>query len=186
MTNALPPLLRKLTRRRLLHAGVGLAATAWTHRALPQASRGALRVLPGSPLAQIPEDFVGLGYEMSSAARPGLLSAANRPYMQLVRNLGPSGVLRLGGIVADFTSYQAEGSVIAEPQTTVVTRASLEQLRGFLDATGWRAIWSVNFGRDSLAIGIAEAKDVARILGPRCLRSSWETRWRTIAAEPIH
>ncbi len=169
MTNAFPPLPCRVTRRGFVRTGIGLSAAAWSSRLLPQSSRGVLRILPGSPLSRIPDDFLGLGYEMSSAARPGLLSAANRPYVQLVRSLGPSGVLRLGGIVADFTSYQAEGNAIAEPKNTVVTRASLEQLRGFLDATGWRAIWSVNFGRDSLALAIAEARDVARILGPKLL-----------------
>ncbi len=110
---------------------------------------------------------MGLGYEMSSAARLGLLSVGNAAYVQMVRNLGPSGVLRMGGIVADFSRYSAEGTAVSEPKNTVVTRASLEQMRGFLDAVGWTTIWSLNFGRGTLEESMAELRDVARILGPR-------------------
>ena len=121
------------------------------------------------PAIHLPANFAGLGYEMSSVARIGLLSTDNTPYVNLVRNLGPAGVMRFGGIVADFTSYQAEGVVATEPKRTVVTRASLEQLRAFLDRTGWGAIWSVNFGQGTLQEAIVEARDVARLLGSRLL-----------------
>ena len=128
-----------------------------------------LRLSPDAEPVKLPEDFIGLGYEMSSAARLGLLSAENQAYVQLVQNLGAHGVLRLGGIVRDFTRYEPAGAVITEPKRTVVTRRSLEQLRGFLDRTGWRAIWSVNFGAGTLADAITEARDVASILGTRLL-----------------
>ena len=162
-----------LTRRTLLRSVAALSATAAltrrAHAFAPGEVTCTLRVLPGKPLAVIPKNFVGLGYEMSSAARLGLLSAQNAPYVRLVRGLGATGVMRFGGIVADFTSYSADGETLTQPKDTVVTRASLKQLRGFLDATGWSAIWSVNFGRGTLDEAIAEAKDVARILGPRLL-----------------
>ncbi len=163
----------RLTRRRLLQSGVALCAGA----AIPPrlhalglaegASR--LRLHPGRPLASVPKNFLGLGFEMSSAARPGLLSADNAAYVQLVRNLGPSGVLRLGGIVADFTRYAATEAARTEPKDTIINRASLRQLRGFLDRTGWTAIWSLNFGRGTLDEALAEATDVAEVLGPRLL-----------------
>ncbi len=122
-----------------------------------------------APGVRVPDGFVGLGYEMSSAARLGLLSPENTRYVELLRNLGRSGVLRFGGIVADFTSYEPGGTVVAEPKRTVVTRASLRQLRAFLDRVGWRAIWSVNFGSGTLERAVAEARDVASILGDRLL-----------------
>ena len=162
-----------LTRRRLLQTGVALCAGSALGQA-PEVSAGAgsgvvvrARRGEGQAGATIPANFTGLGYEMSSAARLGLLSVGNAPYVQLVRNLGPSGVLRMGGIVADYTRYSAEGTVVSEPKDTVVTRASLEQLRAFLDRVGWTAIWSLNFGRGTLPESTAELRDVARVLGPR-------------------
>ncbi len=159
------------TRRGLLKSTLCLAAAsrcAWAMPELATPPVTRLQVKMGPPLATIPRNFTGLGYEESSIARPGLLSAANTTYVQLVRALGP-GVLRAGGIVADFTAYSAEGPPAFEPKNTVVTRASLQQLRGFLDAVDWTAIWSVNFGRGTLAQAIEEARAVAGTLGPRLL-----------------
>ncbi len=159
------------SRRDLLKAAAACSASGLLARYLPQASPAhaayTLQVDTGKPLATIPENFTGLGYEMSSAARLGLLSRDNAAYLQLVRNLGARGVLRCGGIVADFTTYA--GEVRTEPKDTVVTEASLQQLRGFLDACHWQAIWSLNFAHSSLGDSLLEARDVARILGPRLL-----------------
>jgi len=160
-----------LTRRNFLSAAVRLSAGVAMFPAIngladlstsivvrPQGSR---------PVASVPANFMGLGYEMSSAARLGLLSTRNRPYRQLLGNLGPRGVLRFGGIVSSFTRYDANGVVAAEAKNTVITRASLEQLREFLDATGWTAIWSLNFGRGNLNDAVIEARDVATVLESR-------------------
>ncbi len=161
-----------LTRRGVLQTAATVCASAVLRpagRALAEADASlVLRLLPGKPLP-IPHGFAGLGYELSSAARPGLIDAANAGYAQLVRSLGPAGVVRFGGIVADFTSYQPYGQPAWDPKGTVLTRASLQRVRGFLDAVGWSAIWSLNFGRGSLDDAVAEARDVARILGPRLL-----------------
>ncbi len=162
-----------LSRRTLLHTATRWAAAGLLFRATQslalEDSASDLQVRTGGVLAVIPENFTGLGYEMSSAARLGLLSEHNTSYVHLVRNLGGSGVLRLGGIVADFTRYSPQGEVRTEPRDTVVTRASLQQLRGFLDACQWTAIWSLNFARSTLEEALLEAEDVARILGPRLL-----------------
>ncbi len=153
-----------ITRRHLLRSAAALSAAS----AVPPSLR-AIGKARGNPLAIIPANFIGLGYEMSSAARIGLLSPDNQVYVQLLRNLGPTGVLRLGGIVADFTSYAPDGPTATEPKHTVITRQSLEQLRAFLDRIGWSAIWSVNFGKGTLDEALTEATDVSRILGPRLL-----------------
>jgi hypothetical protein len=129
----------------------------------------AVRLADAAPIAHIPSDFIGLGYEMSSAAKLGLLSVSNDRYVRLVRHLSGNGVFRIGGIVADHSRYTREGTVSTEPTNTVVTRASLEQFAAFLRKTGWSAIWSVDFATGTLENAVAEAKDVARILGPHLL-----------------
>lgn len=133
---------------------------------LRQEKQASLRLLPG-PSVSVPDNFIGLGYEMSSAAQLGLLSAENTKYLQLVRTLGAHGVLRFGGITADFTTYAPDGPVRTDPKDIVVSQASLEQLRGFLDATGWTALYSLNFGRGILDEAVVEARAVQSILGPR-------------------
>ena len=117
----------------------------------------------------LPEEFMGLGYEMSSVARAGLLSAQNRQYVALVNGLGAKGVIRAGGIVADYTRFDPGGAIAADPHHTVVTEASLRQFSGFLQTIGWRAIWSLNFAQGSLADAVKEAKAVEAALGPHLL-----------------
>ena len=114
-------------------------------------------------------DFTGLGYEMSSVARPGLLSPENSRYVELVRGLGSRGVLRVGGIVANYTRYAAHGVAADEKQNTVINRDRLEQLGAFLEAVGWTAIWSVNFAQGSIDDAVGEARAVHDVLGSRLL-----------------
>ncbi len=159
-----------LTRRNLLRSALALSGTTALERVL-RADQPSIpvRVAPATARITIPRNFVGLGYEMSSVARPDLLTSRNAPYVQLVRNLGGDGVIRVGGIVADFTTYSDTGIAVAEPKNTVVTRACLHQLRGFLDAVGWTAIWSLNFGSGTLEQALVEARAVKEVLGKRLL-----------------
>lgn len=125
--------------------------------------------LAGESPVEIPADFIGLGYEMSSVATRGLLSTANHRYLELVRGLGAKGVLRVGGIVADYTRYMPDGSAENEPKNTVITRAGLEEFAAFLKATGWTAIWSVNFAQGTVQQAVEEARAVSEALGSNLL-----------------
>lgn len=118
---------------------------------------------------RVPANFMGLGYEMSSVAPLGLLSASNHIYVELIRKLAHQGVIRVGGIVANYSRYEPNGTIKAERQDTVITQASLEQFAGFLKKIGWGAIWSVNFAQGSIDDAVAEARAVASILGPQLL-----------------
>jgi hypothetical protein len=113
----------------------------------------------------VPNNFIGLGYEMSSVATPGVLSVDNHCYANLIKGLGPAGVLRVGGIVADYTRYEPNGTTRAERQNTVITHADLDRFGEFLKTTGWSAIWSVNFAQGSIEDAIVEARAVANALG---------------------
>ena len=71
-----------MNRRKFLRQATGVVAAAIAQSSfaagLQAASSGPeLRVTldPARTLAVIPPDFMGLGYEISSVARPGLLSA---------------------------------------------------------------------------------------------------------------
>ena len=85
-----------MNRRTFLARAVGLVSATITQ---PASGEAEVRVTlePARTVAVIPPDFMGLGYEISSVARPGLLCAQNSVYIQLVRTLGASGVIRVGG-----------------------------------------------------------------------------------------
>jgi hypothetical protein len=118
---------------------------------------------------EVPANFTGLGYEMSSVAMPNLLNLENERYVELVRGLGPQGVLRVGGIVANYTRYIPDGPARFDRQNTVITHAAVERFSKFLDKVGWSAIWSVNFAQGTVSDAIQEARVVFDILGPRLL-----------------
>jgi hypothetical protein len=119
---------------------------------------------PADPMT-LPRDFMGFGYEKSAAAKVGLLRPGNARYVNLIRNFRSMGVLRIGGIVADFSHYQASGQSKATAKDTVITRADLQGFAAFLKTTGWTTIWSLNLGRDTLDDAVIEAKAVAETLG---------------------
>lgn len=125
--------------------------------------------LRGAAPVSMPVNFIGLGYEMSSVATPGLLSVSNRRYIDLVKGLGTAGVIRVGGIVADYTRYEPNGISRWERQHTVISRADLERFGQFLEETRWTAIWSLNFAEGTKEDAVSEARAVADVLGRRLL-----------------
>ncbi len=143
-------------------------ARGWPLHLLGEQQDAAITLtLAPEPPVPLPRDFTGLGYEMSSVAPLGLLSAENGRYVRLVEQLGRHGVIRVGGIVADYTRYDANGTIAAEPKRTVLTQASLQQFGVFLRRTGWTAIWSVNFAQGTQEEAAEEARAVAAALGDR-------------------
>jgi hypothetical protein len=128
-----------------------------------------VRVRSGPPVASISHDFLGLGYEISSVARPGLLSRTNNVYVQLLRTLGFDGVVRVGGNTADYARYSPAAQAVSSPFETVVNDAVLQELGGFLQATRWKLIWALNLGRGTEADAIAEARAVQAVAGERLL-----------------
>lgn len=141
-----------MERRKFLAASAGAAAAIASARysafaaAQTSAHTVSLRVDPQEMLREIPADFIGLGYEISSVARPGLLSARNSAYVQFVKSLGPRGVIRIGGNTSDFSSYSKDGPPVCATKATVVDDAVIRDLAEFLDATGWHLIWGLNLG----------------------------------------
>ena len=98
--------------RRTVIAGAAALPFASSARA---ASPVTVTVDASKVLATIPADYMGLGFEISSVAVPGLLSASNHAYVKLVRDLGRQGVIRIGGNTSDFSRYDAHGTAVSAP-----------------------------------------------------------------------
>jgi hypothetical protein len=97
------------------------------------------------------------------------LSARNETYVQLVRGLGASGVLRVGGNTSDYSSYASQGQSVSEPKATVVNDANLRELGGFLSTTGWKLIWGLNLGSSTEQQAVEESRAVAATAKDRLL-----------------
>jgi hypothetical protein len=159
-----------MNRRKFLMQAAGVVQAAIAQWGFPSVLQGAasgpevhVTLDPAQTLAIIPPDFMGLGYEISSVARPGLLAGQNAAYVQLVRTLGTHGVIRVGGNTSDYASYSATGQALSSPEGkagSIVNDAVLRDLGTFLDATGWQVIWGLNLGSGTRENAIQEAKAV--------------------------
>ncbi len=156
----------RMSRRAVLAASVALPFASGAARAADKVS---IRLDPRRRLRIIPPAYMGLGFEASAVATPGLLSADNHAYVRLVRNLGQNGVIRVGGNVSDFSVYDAKGQPKSLPKDTVLTAENFRQLRGFLDSTGWKLIWGLNLGTGTLDNAVEEARAIVDAAGDRLL-----------------
>jgi hypothetical protein len=161
------PVLNGLNRRAFLSGFLAVPGFAQGPGGAGNSVR--VQIQPESRLGRIPDDFMGLGYEVSSVSERGLLAASNRAYVQFVRTLSPAGVIRIGGNTSDYTSWSPDGPAVSSPKSTVVDRRGLLDLGTFLRATGWRLIWGFNLGRGSLDEAVSEAQAVAASVGDRLL-----------------
>ena len=154
----------RISRRTVLAASAALPFAG----AARAAGTVSIRLDPRRVLRTLPADYMGLGFEASSVAA-NLLSADNHAYVQLVRNLGHEGVIRVGGNVSDFSVYDARGQSKALPKDTVLTAENFRQLATFLDATGWKLIWGLNLGTGKLDNAVEEARAVSGAVGNRLI-----------------
>lgn len=160
---------RRTALGKLAKCSAGLTLN-WLSPAIPAPKEVsiALRLRRTAPMS-LPADFVGLGYEMSSIASAGLLSTTNHRYVNLMKGLGPAGVVPAGGNIADYTRYEQNGTPRSDRQNTVITGADLDSFAEFLNATGWRAIWSLNFAQGTIQDATVKARAVAAALGSKLL-----------------
>jgi len=156
-------------RNFLANTVLAAGASAFAGFAQNDEQTALVTVRTDQPLGAIAPDFMGLGYEISSVARPGLMSGANSVYVQLVRTLGARGVIRIGGNTSDYAHYAATAPPVSSAQGTVVNDAVLRDLGGFLKATGWKLIWGLDLGRASEQENMAEAKAVLSVAGESLL-----------------
>jgi hypothetical protein len=122
---------------------------------------------PGSRLAS---DAVGLSFEERELGI-GNLDAGKGDMVQLFRTLGASNV-RIGGNTLDRdTLWVPAGQPPPNPKPDwvqdIVTPNDIKRLRGFLDATGWKAEVGINVGRWDPALGRDQARTLQKVLGPK-------------------
>ncbi|HTW47619.1 MAG TPA: hypothetical protein VMD92_06715 [Acidobacteriaceae bacterium] len=139
----------------------------------------------------IPADFTGLSYESAQLSEPEFFSATNTELVGFVRRLGASGVLRIGGNTSEWCYWtqsesthnpatdqqQQEADVLQQAigpdkghklgSPTKITPQAVRNLRGFIDATGWKLIYGLNMGSDTAENAAAEADYVMRTMGDK-------------------
>ncbi len=151
----------------------------------PPAAR--LTIHPGRTGNPIGPDFTGLSYETAQLGEPDFFSPANTELVGLMRRLGRSGVLRIGGNTSEFSRWtpDAAAAMGAEPapaaapvgpdtgkhppRPTAITPHAIRNLHGFVEAIGWKLIYGLNMGTGSAETAAEEAAYVINTLGPKVI-----------------
>jgi hypothetical protein len=127
---------------------------------------------------RVPDDFVGLSYEVQQLADPSFFAPSNTGLIDQFKALAPRGVLRLGGNTSEFSWWKAkhDSPEPEHPQTRVVegepkpqyyavTPEAVRNLADFLKATGWACLYGIGMGTNTPERAAEEAAFVAATLG---------------------
>ena len=170
--------MSRTSRRRFL------AAAAMSVAATRLRAQGAAQVTLPIPSEangpHMPEDYVGLSYEVQQLLDPAFFSSKNAGLIREFKALSAHGVLRLGGNTSEFEwwkptpdakepehpqTHEVEGEPKA--QYYPVTAEAVHNLAGFLRATGWTCLYGIGMGTNTPERAAAEAEYVATTLGDR-------------------
>jgi Glycosyl hydrolase family 79 C-terminal beta domain/Glycosyl hydrolase family 79, N-terminal domain len=168
---------------------------AWGQSASPAVIRLTLR--PDRIGNKISEDFTGLSYESAQLGNPHFFSGQNADMAGLIRRLGKSGVLRIGGNTSEFCYWTpdlakagnrpdvaglSKGDAVNPiafnlavgpdaghkgPAPVNITPQAIRNLRDFLDACGWKLIYGLNMGTGTPEAAADEAAFVVDTIGPK-------------------
>lgn len=171
-----------MNRRRFLLGSAGVIGSAvicrqgFGQNSSPSSVPGQLVIALDSPSPLIPANYTGLSYELAQLTDPNFFAASNQQLVALFRLLSPRGVLRLGGnssescwLKVEPTTTAPELPPVAGPvsehwmprQLFAIPPEAINQLAGFLRATGWQLIYGLNFGHSSPDRLAREAEFVA-------------------------
>jgi hypothetical protein len=168
--------------RRTFIGMIASAVAACPQAVRAQGERVSIRVRGDQRGRTISPSFIGLSYELAQLTEPAFFSAQHKDLIALFRRLSPSGILRIGGNTSEFCWFKATPET-SPPKLHIpagdlaknwmphrlfaIEPAAIDSLAGFLDATGWTAIYGLNFGNSTPERAAAEAQYVQQKLGSR-------------------
>jgi hypothetical protein len=145
-----------------------LSSARVKHRPLPLKDRPiAVSVSPeeaAEPVPPVPQDFLGLSFEVGSLAR--VAGYANEgDLVTMLRSLG-TGVLRFGGVTAD---EQTAWTDVETPRPAwalgVLEAGNLRELGGLAAASGWHVLLTLGLGHFAPQAAAREAAVAKAALG---------------------
>ncbi len=174
------------SRRKFVVTGLAAAAGSLVYRDLHAQDNaivhGSLEIGASAATRSVPDNFIGLSYENMQLEDSSFFSPANKSLIEQFRTIAPKGVLRLGGNTSEYSWWKPVGTMAApqrsaspwksagEPTGSTVfaiTPQAIDNLNGFLEATGWTCIYGLNLGYGTAAQDIQEALYVAHRLSKR-------------------
>jgi hypothetical protein len=121
-------------------------------------------VSPGMTVGHMGPGFVGLSYEKSHMTDQ-FFTSDNAPLITMCKLLGPS-VVRIGGNSVDRTLWQASAPASdASTYSSSIGTADVDDLGGFLQASGWTVIYGLNLKTSTAELASAEVTYASARLG---------------------
>lgn len=114
------------------------------------------------PGIQIPSDFIGISLDPSLRRGPAFLNTDRDSLLALLRQLGPHGILRLGGNTCDRVQWSEQDP---PPNQRFRTPEAVEQVAEFIRALGWKLMYGLNLGTGTVEAAASEASYVAQRVG---------------------
>ena len=128
--------------------------------------------------SRMPEDFVGLSYEVQQLTDPSFFSMENTGLIREFKALSSRGVLRLGGNTSEFAYWKPTASSPEPEHPSIrevagwpkeqyypVAAEAVRNLADFLKATGWTCLYGIGMGTNVPARAAEEAEFAAKTLG---------------------
>ena len=175
--------VKGINRRRFL-ALTALSTGALAIPVRAQESSANFRLTIGTAAQNsVPIDYLGLSCETMQLGDPHFFAADNHELVSLFKTLASNGILRLGGNSSEFCWWKAKAGdqspdLPASAQRadnwmphsfTAIEPVAVDNLAGFLKATGWNAIYGLNLGTGTPERDAEEAAYAAKKLGKRLL-----------------
>jgi hypothetical protein len=121
-------------------------------------------VTQGTTVGHMGPGFVGLSYEKSHMTDQ-FFTSDNAPLIAMCKLLGPS-VVRIGGNSVDRTLWQPSALALGPSSySSSIGTADVDDLEGFLQASGWMVIYGLNLKTSTAELASAEATYASGRLG---------------------
>ena len=130
------------------------------------ATQATVSVEPVATTAPISDNYVGLGLELPTIPQwTGAGSQVDRILVNLIRNLGASPVIRVGGVSTDRSWWPVPGMTRPLGVTYDLGQKWLAATKTLVDATNAKLIMGINLEADSVPIAQSEAQHIVAGLG---------------------
>ncbi len=111
----------------------------------------------------IPSDFTGLSWEHWSLTRLNDINKNNIVLMNLVKNLGRNGVLRVGGTTSEYLYWTNGYRTAATSKLDSITKDDVQNYFEFAKAVGWKTIYTLNARSNATKSSVQEAAFILQI-----------------------
>jgi len=110
---------------------------------------------------RIPSTFTGLSFEMSQTASGSFFATSNTSFINLIKNLGTNGILRIGANSCDNMIWKDSLSGGSKNQS-VLYKDYVDRYFKFAQAVGWKSIFGLNAGTGTPTQAVQEVQYIIK------------------------